>query len=74
MKNFRLNLKEHVTEIIIYEKKEMIPSTKEEKKMHRRQKKSYICNKTFSIDNNNKKIQYSNRSLPLYWKIQRCCS
>ena len=39
MKKFRLNLKEHVTEIIIYEKKEMIPLTKEEKKMHRRQKK-----------------------------------
>ena len=56
MKKFRLNLKEHVTEIIIYEKKEMIPLTKEEKKMHRRQKKKcYICNKTFSIDNNNKK-------------------
>ena len=33
----------------------MIPLTKEEKKMHRRQKKSYICKKTFSTDDKNKK-------------------
>ena len=34
MKNFCLDLGEHATEIINYEKKEMIPLTKEEKKMH----------------------------------------
>ena len=35
-------------------KKEMIPLTKEEKTMHRRQKKCYICKKRFGTDNNNK--------------------
>ena len=35
-----------------YGKKEMIPLTK---KMHRRQKKCYICKKRFSTDDNNKK-------------------
>ena len=55
MKNFCLDLREYSTEIINYEKKEMIPLTKEKKKMHRRQKKYYICKKRFSTDNNNKK-------------------
>ena len=35
MKNFCLDLKEHATKIINHEKKEMIPLTKEEKKIHR---------------------------------------
>ena len=38
MKNFCLDLREDTTKIINYEKKEIIPLTKEEKKMHRRQK------------------------------------
>ena len=33
----------------------MIPLTKEENKMHRRQKKCYISKKRFSTDINNKK-------------------
>ena len=33
MKNFCLDLREHATKIINYEKKEMIPLTKEEKKL-----------------------------------------
>ena len=37
MKNFCLDLKESVTKIINYEKKEMIPLTNEEKKLHRKQ-------------------------------------
>ena len=45
MKNFCLDLREHATEIIIYRKKEMIPSTKEEKKMHNELKVCYICKK-----------------------------
>ena len=53
MKNFCLDLREHATKIINYEKKEMIPLTKEEKKMHRRQKRCYICKKKCSTDNNN---------------------
>ena len=55
MKNFCLDLREHGTKIINYEKKEMIPLTKEEKKMHNSQKVCYICKKRFSTDNNNKK-------------------
>ena len=45
MKNFCLNLREHATKIINYEKKEMISLTKEEKKMHRRQKKMLYMQK-----------------------------
>ena len=45
MKNFCLDLREHATKIINYEKKEMIPLSKGEKKMHFRQKKCYMCQK-----------------------------
>ena len=55
MKNFCLDLREHATEIINYEKKEMIPLTKEEKKMHNDQKVCYICKKKFSTDDKKKK-------------------
>ena len=51
MKNFCLDLKEHATKIINYEKKEMIPLTKEEKKIHREQKQK----KRFNTDDSNKK-------------------
>ena len=43
------------TRIINYEKKEMIPLTKEEKKIHCRQKKCYVSKKRFSTDDNSKK-------------------
>ena len=52
MKNFCLDLKEHATKIINYEKKEMIPLTKKEKKMHNKPKICYICKKRFSTDDN----------------------
>ena len=55
MKNFCLELREHATKIINYEKKEMIPLTKEEKKIHNKQKVCYICKKRFSTDDKNKK-------------------
>ena len=45
MKNFCLDLREHATKIINYEKREMIPSTKKENKMHRRQKKVIYAKK-----------------------------
>ena len=38
MKNFCLDLRQHATEIINYERKGMVPSTMEEKKMHGMQK------------------------------------
>ena len=53
MKNFCLDLREHATKIISYEKKEMILLTKEEKKTHRTSRKCYICKKKFSTDDNN---------------------
>ena len=54
MKNFCLDFREHATKIINYEKKEMIPLTKEEMKMHNKQKVCYIYKKKFSTDDNNK--------------------
>ena len=45
MKNFCLDLREHATKIINYEKKEMIPLTKKGQKMHNEQKVCYICKK-----------------------------
>ena len=45
MKNVCLNLREHATKIINYEKKEMIPLTKDEKTAHRIQKKMLYMQK-----------------------------
>ena len=55
MKTFCLDLREHATRIISYEKKERVSLTKEEKKTYREQKVCYICRKRFSTDDNNKK-------------------
>ena len=45
MKNYCPDLREHAIKIINYEKKEMIPLTKEENEIHREQKVCYICKK-----------------------------
>ena len=45
MKKFCEGLREHVTKIINYEKKEMIPLTKKEEKRHSKQKVCHICEK-----------------------------
>ena len=45
MKKFCKDLKEHVTGIIKYEKKEIIRLAKEERKIHRKQKVCYYANK-----------------------------
>ena len=55
MKKFCEVLKKHVTRIISYEKKEMIPLTKSEKKKHKKQNKCYICMEGFSTDDDDKK-------------------
>ena len=55
MKNFCLDLRKHETKIINYEKKKMIPLTKEEKEFHNMQKVCHICQRIFSADYNNKK-------------------
>ena len=64
MKNFCLNLKEHTTKIINYEKQEMIPLTNDEKKIHCKQKVCYICKKGFSNDDDDNKK---------YFKIRDYC-
>ena len=58
MKKFSKDLREHVTKIINYEKKKMIPLTKEEKIYHNKQKICHICKKEF---NNNDKKNYKVR-------------
>ena len=55
MKKFSIDLREHVSKIINYEKKKMIPLTTEEKIYHNKQKICYICKKEF---NNNEKKNY----------------
>ena len=55
MKKFCKDLREHATKIINYEKKEIIPLTKEEEKSHNKQKVCYICRKEFKTDDNDKK-------------------
>ena len=47
MKNFSLDLREHATKTIHYQKKEITPLTKKEKKKHNKQKVCYICKKKF---------------------------
>ena len=58
MNKFCKDLREHVKKIINYEKKKMIPLTKEEKIYHNKQKICYIYKKEF---NNNDKKNYKVR-------------
>ena len=55
MSKFCKDLREHITKIINYEKKKMIPLTTKEKIYHNKQKICYICKKEF---NNNDKKNY----------------
>ena len=58
MKKFSKDLREHVSKIINYEKKKMIPLTTEENIYHNKQKICDICKKEF---NNNDKKSYKVR-------------
>ena len=58
MNKFCKDLREHVTKIISYEKKKMIPLTTKEKIYHNKQKICYVCKKEF---NNNDKKNYKVR-------------
>ena len=58
MKKFSKDLREHVSKIINYEKKKMVPLTTEKKIYHNKQKICYICKKEF---NNNEKKNYKVR-------------
>ena len=55
MKKFCLNLREHATKIINYEKKKMMPLPKKEEENHNNQKVCYICKKEFNADDSDKK-------------------
>ena len=55
MKKFCEDLKKHVTRIITYEKKEMIPLTKKKEIKQNKQKKCNMCEKGFSTDDDDKK-------------------
>ena len=55
MKKFCLDLREHTTKIINYEKEKMIPLTRKEKKNYNKQKVCYICKKEFNTDDSYKK-------------------
>ena len=58
MKKFCKDLKEHATRIINYEKKKIIPLTKEEEINYNDQKVCYICKKEFdTIDKKNYKVR-----------------
>ena len=58
MKKFCKDLTEHATRIINYEKKKIIPLTKEEKINYNDQKVCYICKKEFdTIDKKNYKVR-----------------
>ena len=58
MNKFCKDIRKHVTKIINYEKKKMIPLTTDEKIYHNKQKICYICKKEF---NNNDKKNYKVR-------------
>ena len=58
MRKFSKDLREHLSKIIDYENKKMIPLTTEEKIYHNKQKICYICKKEFS---NNEKKNYKVR-------------
>ena len=58
MKKFCKNLKKRATRIINYEKKKIIPLTKEEKINYNDQKVCYICKKEFEkSDKKNYKVR-----------------
>ena len=49
LKNFCLDLREHATKIIDYEKKDMTALTNKKTKIHRKQKVCYICKKDLTL-------------------------
>ena len=51
MKKFCKDLRKHVTKIINYKMKKMIPLTIKEELDHNKQKICYICNKEFAKKN-----------------------
>ena len=73
MKNFCLDLREHATKIINYEKKEIIPLTKEEMEFYDMQKVFHICKRIFSTNYQNKKYHKVKDHCPYTGKY-RCAA
>ena len=70
MKKISKDLREHVSKIINYEKKKMIPLTTEEKIYHNKQKICYICKKEF---NNNDTTKSSSLERKRNYKVRDHC-
>ena len=70
MKKFSKNLREHVSKIINYERKKIIPLTTEEKIYHNKQKICYICKKEF---NNNDAAGPSSLERKKNYKVRDHC-
>ena len=70
MKKFSKDLREHVSKIINYERKKIIPLTTEEKIYHNKQKICYICKKEF---NNNDAAGPSSLERKKNYKVRDHC-
>ena len=72
MERFCKDLREHATEIINYEKKEMIPLTTEENETYKKQKVCYMCEKELSAydDGDNENYDKVRDSLSLSGKFK----
>ena len=55
IRNVFLELREHATKTVNFEKKKLIPLTKSEEKNHNKKEVCHICKKRFSTDDSNKK-------------------
>ena len=66
MNKFCKDLRKHVTKIINYEKKKIIPLTTEEKIYQNKQKICYVCKKEF---NNNAITRVNIEVLPMIFVI-----
>ena len=57
MKKFCSSLREHITDVINFEKKKMLPLTKKELKLHHDVTVFYIFGKKFAKDKNYQKVR-----------------
>ena len=64
LKKFCKDIKEYATQIINYEKKELISLTYEESKSYEKQNVCYMCKKEFQTDTNDK------NAFKLYHKVR----
>ena len=70
MKKFCKDLREHVTKIINYEKKDIIPLTKEEEENYNNQKVCYICKKEFNTSDTTESSSFEHKK---HYKVRDHC-